>query len=187
MGTIVFRTPVPNYRGRGVVMTADDFWLALIPPAMAMIVERCNPVSERALRKSAQSDFQHFNQDENHQILLDTVVRFSESAVEVAGLAPTLIACATSAFVILPEFPNPFWPSVIYGTVFLATALILIRLLSGSTFDQLHVQAITVKTRKMPWTAIRLVSYAIYVANALLIALDGFAFHRFGYIASAVH
>jgi hypothetical protein len=58
----------------------------------------------------------------------------SVAAVEVSGLAPTLVASVTSGFAVLHELPEPFWPAILYTLIFVTLVLFVMWLLSGSTF-----------------------------------------------------
>jgi hypothetical protein len=109
-----------------------------------------------------------------------------EGAVEVAGLAPTFVACLTSGFGVLSEYPNP-WMVVGYILVFLAILLFLLHYLSGLTFLEM-----VTATRAVPLPGVRarppaeIVSRTIYIANFLLIAFVAIVFlvsehgHLFG-------
>lgn len=43
--------------------------------------------------------------------LIDDAAKLANAAVELAGLAPTLLAALTSGFAILNEYSSPLWPS----------------------------------------------------------------------------
>jgi hypothetical protein len=146
--------------------------LAIIPPALAIAVERLSPVSERSLRQSVKQDLDAY-ETANHQHLIDDATKLAAGAVEVAGLAPTLVASVTSGFAILYEFPKPLWPTIIYVLVYITLALLLLRLLVGQTFKQIGDQKPIVhwwgKERTLPWTGTQTVSYFIYTSNLILI------------------
>jgi hypothetical protein len=146
--------------------------LAIIPPALAIAVERLRPVSESLLRRSAEQDLLDY-EAANHQQLIDDATKLANGAVEVAGLAPTLVASVTSGFGILHEFPQPFWPAIIYVLIFIALVLLLLRLLTGQTFLQLDDRRLAVtlwgRERTLPWTGTKIMSYFIYSANLILI------------------
>lgn len=154
-------------------MEPSALGLAIIPPALAIAVERLNPVSERLLRRSAELDLQDY-EPHNHQPLIDDTTKLANGAVEVAGLAPTLIAAVTSGFGVLHELPQPFWPTIIYVLIFIVLVLLLLRLLSGQTFLQIDDRRMPVilwkRERTLPWTGTKIVSYFIYSANSILIA-----------------
>src|SRR6476660_2219053 len=71
-----------------LVMELSTLGLAIIPPALAILVERLNPISERLLRASAEQDLRDY-ETTNHVPLIDAATKFANGAVEVAGLAPT--------------------------------------------------------------------------------------------------
>jgi hypothetical protein len=154
-------------------MQLSALGLVIIPPALAIAVERLNPITERHLRRSAEQDLQLYDAN-NHEHLIDDATKFANGAVEVAGLAPTLVACVTSGFGVLHEFPHPFWPAIIYVLIFVALVLLLLRLLAGQTFLQLDDRRLPVHWRgretTLPWTGTKAVSYFIYAANLILIA-----------------
>ena len=152
------------------------FWLAIIPPALALLVECFNPVNSRTVKASIERDI-----DADFPGLIDrddlvTVMQKAGTAIaEIAGLAPTLIASTTSGFAILHELASPFWPAVIYVLVAMAAALYLLWLLSGLTFSQIDGRNAAIP---LPFVEIGLdlkrttmVSLAIYAANGALIAL----------------
>jgi hypothetical protein len=145
--------------------------LAMIPPAFAILVERFNPISDGAIRSRVERDLQQFKRDDDaeHEALVVHSAKMVEGAVEVAGLAPTFVACLTSGFGVLSEYPNP-WLIVGYILVFLALLLFLLHYLGGQTF--LDMTLITKKI-PLPFFGSRLpaevISRTIYIANALLI------------------
>jgi hypothetical protein len=146
--------------------------LSIIPPALAIAVERLNPINEQSLRRSAIEDLRDY-ENKNHQQLIDDATKFANGAVEVAGLAPTLVAAVTSGFGILHELPQPFWPSLVYVLIFVTLILFVIRLLSGQTFLHIDDRRTAVwfwgRERTLPWTSSKIVSFCIYLANLLLI------------------
>ena len=153
-------------------MELSTLGLTIIPPALALTVERLNPVNERLLRRSAEQDLMPYNA-ENYQHLIDDSTKLANGAVEVAGLAPTLVASVTSGFGVLHEFPNPFWPAIIYVLIFVALVLLLLRLLAGQTFLELDDRKLCIhwcgRERTLPWTGTKMVSNFIYTANFILI------------------
>lgn len=162
--------------------------LAMIPPAFAILVERFNPISIGAIRSSVERDLEQFRHgdDTAHESLLAHSTKMVEGAVEVAGLAPTFVACLTSGFGVLSEYPNP-WMIVGYILVFLTLLLFLLHYLSGQTFLQM---ASVEKKVPLPLVSSRLpaelISRTIYIANFLLIAFVAVVFlvsehgHLFG-------
>jgi hypothetical protein len=154
-------------------MQASTLGLAIIPPVLALAVERLNPINERLLRRSAVQDLQPY-EAANHQHLIDDATKMANGAVEVAGLAPTLVASVTSGFGILHELPHPFWPAIIYVLIFICLVLLILRLLVGQTFLQLDDRPLSIhlcgKERTLSWTGTQTVSKLIYVSNFILIA-----------------
>lgn len=146
--------------------------LATIPPAFAILIERFNPVSARAIRTSVEKDLELFQSGAPaaHQSLVDHSAKMVEGGVEVAGLASTFVACLTSGFGVLSEYPNP-WLIVAYILVFLAILLFLLHYLAGRSFLEMVTQMNPVP---LPWVSARppveIVSRIIYFANFLLIA-----------------
>jgi len=147
--------------------------LAVIPPTLALAMEWLNPVSERLLRQNAEQDLQGYG-GKNREHLIDDVTKFANGAVEVSGLAPTLVACVTSGFGTLYELRNPFWPTVAYVLIFITLTLLLLKFLLGQTFLQIDDRRMPIslfgRERTIPWTGTQLVSYFIYSANIVFIA-----------------
>jgi len=146
--------------------------LATIPPFFAILAERYNPISASAIRSSVIKDLQPARQqnETEHQALVNNVTKLAEGAVEVAGLTPTFVACLTSGFGVLSEYPNP-WLIVAYILVFVALVLFLLHYLSGLSF--LEMVAVD---KKIPFPfassrrPVHVISRTIYVANFILIA-----------------
>jgi hypothetical protein len=147
--------------------------LAIIPPTLALAVERLNPINEAVLRNSVERDLTAYQNDENQVHLFDDATALASSAVEVSGLAPTLVASVTSGFAILHEYPYPLWPSVFYVLTFIVMVLMLLRLLGGRTFQQIDTTRPEIsfwgRDRTLPWTVTKTVSYFIYASNLALI------------------
>jgi hypothetical protein len=147
--------------------------LAVIPPTLAILVEFFNPISGNRIGTDAKIDLEPFRTD-NHDELVTTVSKSTEAAVEISGLAPTLVSAATSGFAIIHEYPQPFWPAIGYVLVFIAILLFLLWMLSGKTFFNVDDEAFLVhlfwKERRFPRRT-RVVKITIYTANVLLIVL----------------
>jgi hypothetical protein len=155
--------------------------LAIIPPTLAILVELLNPVSRAMIAASAEADLQPFAAD-NHNELLETVTKSTEAAVEIAGLAPTLVASITSGFAIIHEYPQPFWPAIVYVLIFMGLVLFILWMLAGNTFFQIDDLAFRVtlfrKDINFPVRTL-VVRRIIYISNSLLIIL---AFGSYWYL-----
>jgi hypothetical protein len=154
-------------------MDLGGFGFAILPPVLAIVVERLNPINGPSIRTSAERDFVDFQQPEGHTSLLDYVTQSAKAAVEVSGLAPTLVAAVTSGFAIIHDLANPFWPALGYVTVFVIIALGLLRLLAGWTYFEIGTRSWTYflfgKERSSRRTRSDVVSATIYATNILII------------------
>jgi hypothetical protein len=157
-------------------MNLSSAILAIFPPVFAIVVERYNPISEGFIRPKVERDLKRFNDYANHESLLNVSTKMVTGAVEVAGLAPTILAVLTSGFGVLYEFrPNP-WPILAYALFIVLVALLTLSFLGGQTFYDLEAT-------KQPWkllpgrpskpkrTGSQKISLLIVVVNYLLIAL----------------
>jgi hypothetical protein len=169
-------------------MTPAAVVLAMIPPVFAILVEWFNPISTSAIASSVKRDLAQFNQDDDevHEGLVTHATKMVEGAVEVAGLAPTCVACLTSGFGVLSEYPNP-WVIVCYILVFLALLLFILHYLAGQSFlDMASVPKETPLPRFGRHLPIYIISRTIYFANFTLIAFIAVVFvvsersHLFG-------
>lgn len=160
-----------------------EFWLAVIPPILAITVENFNPINGRVVRANADRDlrdrFQALDPDDR-EIVLETLEKSGEAIGEIAGLAPTLISCVASGFAVLHEMASPFWPAVIYVLTFIVIALYILSMLSGLTYAQIGGLNAAIPLPwgdlDLRWKRTAVVSFTIYVANALLIVLAVCAF-----------
>jgi hypothetical protein len=148
--------------------------LAIIPPCFAILVEIFNPVSADLIRASAVRDLERFQLGENQNALIDITTKLTCGAVEVSGLAPTLVATVTSGFGIFYEFPN-IWLIVLYILTLLCLALVVLRFLGGQTFYQVEdtrqPRLIFGRTITLPWRGSRAIARLIFFSNGLLITL----------------
>ena len=153
------------------------FILLAIGPILAMIVESLNPISEAMIRKSVEDDLRTYEQ-RHHEQLVDDATKLTVGAVEVTGLAPTVVSVFTTAFAILHEVERPFFPMLGVFVLFVIILLVVVRLLGGLTFVQIET------TRQpynlpvfgevtLPWSASRMVSLLIYLSNSILILVAG--------------
>jgi hypothetical protein len=159
-------------------MTPAAVVLAMIHPAFAILVERFNPVSASAIASSVERDLEQFRKDDDdlHESLTSHGTKMVEGAVEVAGLAPTCVACLTSGFGVLSEYPNP-WVIVGYILVFLALLLFILHYLSGQTFlDMASVPKETPLPCMGRYLPVHVISRTIYFANFLLIGFTAIIF-----------
>lgn len=128
-------------------MTPGAAFLATIPPLFAVVVEIFNPIKDTLIRAKVATDLEKFEAklgDKDHGNLIDAGTAMVSGAVEVGGLAPTLVAVFTSAFAIFYELPNLGLIGAYFLTLLVLTLLVL-SFLSGQTFLQ-------VETRRMPWS-----------------------------------
>ncbi|WP_429554020.1 hypothetical protein [Paraburkholderia sp. MM5477-R1] len=107
--------------------------------------------------------------------LVKAAVISTRAAVEVSGLAPTIISCVTSGFAVVNEMEPPLWYAIGYVVAFIALGLFVIRMLAGHSFLEIGAREYTIC---LPWKGVQikrtrteLVSWAIYGANSLLIAV----------------
>jgi len=163
-------------------MDLSDLGLAIIPPSLAILVEALNPVNEHVIRQSTSVDLQaneDFSQSQFYLDIVDRVTTLSTAAVEIAGLAPTLVAAVTSGFVVIHNLSSPFWPTILYVLILVGVALFLVWLLSGTTFYSAAVVPIKIKLPRFSLTELpdgavgrtrqEIVARSIYAINGLLI------------------
>ena len=108
----------------------------------------------------------------NEFVGIDDVVKFSNGAVEYAGLAPTIVACVSSCFAVLFEIEKPFGPIVVYLLLFFLLGFPLVRFLSGQSFLELDDSAPEFGLffwRKTPSLGTAVVSQFVYLANSTFI------------------
>jgi hypothetical protein len=107
-------------------------------------------------------------------VLIDNATAFTAGAVEVSGLAPTLVAAVTSGFGVFHEWPDPRIIAA-YILTLVALALFVLRYLAGQNF--LQVQSASMPQNifgyeiRRPWSGAKLVSRLIYFTNGLLVSL----------------
>jgi hypothetical protein len=155
-------------------MDASALGLAVIPPALAMIVEWLNPLSEYRVQTSAEIDLAQFHPGDDHHLLIERATFSTAAAVEIAGLAPTLVSAITSGFAILHEIPEPFWITILYVLFFIVVALGLLRILAGRTFYEIQITPVVIRWKgreRALWKRSEIVSLTIYTANTVLIIL----------------
>jgi hypothetical protein len=147
---------------------------AIIPPAFAILVEALTPVSEKSIHHSAERDlaaYEHSSQ-EQHDLLITYATKMTSGAVEVSGLAPTLVAAVTSGFGALYEVPNA-WLIMSYILIIMALVLLVLSYLSGNTFGEIDDKCPPLKIFffqiPLPWSGSKGVSGLIYAVNVLLI------------------
>jgi hypothetical protein len=154
-------------------MNWGGFFLLALGPILAIAVEALNPVSERMIRRSVEHDLRDY-EETNHQPLIESATKLTLGAVEVTGLAPTIVAVATTGSAMLHEIANPYFPMLVYLAMFVLMVLGVIRLLGGLTFGQIEdsrPEYLLPFRRKvtLPWTPSWAISYIIYSANITLI------------------
>jgi hypothetical protein len=154
-------------------MTPLSVVLAIIPPAFALLVEYFNPVSEASIFKSLETDLKHYDgiSGFDNESLKKQVLKITSGAVEVAGLTPTFVACLTSGFGVLADYPNP-WVGVGYVLLFLALLLFLLRFLSGQSYLDISEKAVPINFliyKNDTGRSVEVLSAIIYAANVFLI------------------
>jgi hypothetical protein len=152
------------------------FWLAILPPLFAILVEACNPINGTSIRASAAldltADFGGLSRDD-FDALLGVIEQSGAAIGEASGLAPTLIASIISGIAVLHEVSSPYWPIVVYVLIFIILAIFPLWLMSGLTYAQISARNASIPT---PWRTIRIplkrtkvISLTIYAANVVLI------------------
>ena len=152
------------------------FWLAILPPLFAILVEACNPINGTSIRASAAldltADFGGLSRDD-FDALLGVIEQSGAAIGEASGLAPTLIASIISGIAVLHEVSSPYWPIVVYVLIFIILAIFPLWLMSGLTYAQISARNASIPT---PWRTIRIplkrtkvISLTIYAANFVLI------------------
>jgi len=120
----------------------SHFGLAAIPPLLAMVVQACNPVSHRVLKKSAEHDMAIFKDGHDYETLVETTAKSAEGAVDISGLAPSVVSAVSSGFSVVHDLPSPFWPAVCYVLPFIAVALLTLRLLGGCSYLEIKSESL---------------------------------------------
>jgi hypothetical protein len=147
--------------------------LAILPPALALVVEAFNPISERVLRRSAETDLAPFLKD--HPELVNVSTTSMGAAVEISGLAPTLVSTITSGFAILYEVPAPYgyFAAILYTIVFVLLTIFILRMLGGVSFLGMGSESYIIRWRgqekRLKANRTGVVRRIIYFANVLLI------------------
>ena len=152
------------------------FWLAILPPLFAILVEACNPINGTSIRASAAldltADFGGLSRDD-FDALLGVIEQSGAAIGEASGLASTLIASIISGIAVLHEVSSPYWPIVVYVLIFIILAIFPLWLMSGLTYAQISARNASIPT---PWRTIRIplkrtkvISLTIYAANVVLI------------------
>jgi hypothetical protein len=168
-------------------LDASALAFAILPPLLAMLVEYRSPVSDDAIQFSIERDLGEFNvvdPDENNtggagaqtaasSELVKAAVISTKSAVEVSGLAPTIVSCVTSGFAVVNEMASPLWFAVAYVVAFITLGLFVIRMLAGHSFLEIgsrdYETCLRWKGVRVSRTRTQLVAWTIYGANGLLI------------------
>jgi hypothetical protein len=167
------------------MLTKAAALFAIIPPSFAILVELLNPISEKLLRRSIERDLEGYEttSPDAHELLLKRATSLACGAIEVSGLAPTLVAAVSSGFGVLYEYPNPSL-IVTYVLIFIALILFLLRYLGGYTFFEINDSR---PSFTFAWWEFDLnfrgssvVSFLIYLANGLLIAFVGIVYYLLG-------
>jgi Putative peptidoglycan binding domain len=152
------------------------FWLAILPPLFAILVEACNPINGTSIRASAAldltADFGGLSRDD-FDALLGVIEQSGAAIGEASGLASTLIASIISGIAVLHEVSSPYWPIVVYVLIFIILAIFPLWLMSGLTYAQISARNASIPT---PWRTIRIplkrtkvISLTIYATNVVLI------------------
>lgn len=152
------------------------FWLAILPPLFAILVEACNPINGTSIRASAAldltADFGGLSRDD-FDALLGVIEQSGAAIGEASGLAPTLIASIISGIAVLHEVSSPYWPIVVYVLIFIILAIFPLWLMSGLTYAQISARNASIpnpwRTIRIPLKRTKVISLTIYAANFVLI------------------
>lgn len=156
-------------------MDLPDLVLAAIPPLLAMLIERFNPISSNTIRLNAERDLDDFRSLAEFPMLVDTVAAFTAAVVEVSGLAPTLVSAIVSGFAVVHAVDRPFWLIVTYCLVLIVVVIPVLRLLTGVGYLDLE----TLPAGDPPFrfqSGTAALSATIYMINAVLIAVGVISF-----------
>jgi Putative peptidoglycan binding domain len=152
------------------------FWLAILPPLFAILVEACNPINGTSIRASAAldltADFGGLSRDD-FDALLGVIEQSGAAIGEASGLASTLIASIISGIAVLHEVSSPYWPIVVYVLIFIILAIFPLWLMSGLTYAQISARNASIpnpwRTIRIPLKRTKVISLTIYAANFVLI------------------
>ena len=152
------------------------FWLAILPPLFAILVEACNPINGTSIRASAAldltADFGGLSRDD-FDALLGVIEQSGAAIGEASGLASTLIASIISGIAVLHEVSSPYWPIVVYVLIFIILAIFPLWLMSGLTYAQISARNASIpnpwRTIRIPLKRTKVISLTIYAANVVLI------------------
>ncbi|GGI21035.1 hypothetical protein [Bradyrhizobium guangdongense] len=159
--------------------------LATIPPGFAILVELFNPISSKLVERNVEQDLKAYEtaSEDAHDLLIRRAAALTTGAVEVSGLAPTLVAAVTSGFGVLYEYSNPSL-IICYVLVFMALALFLLRYLGGHTLYEIEDGPLPFRFAyweiNLPFRGSSVVSFLIYLANTLLITFVWIVYHLVG-------
>lgn len=170
-------------------MDLSTAFLAVVPSLLAMLVEHLSLIDESTLRSNAARAFRSDDKVNLDPDLLDNIAKFSAGAVEVTGLFPTLIACVSSCFAILHEYPSPFWPFVFYLLIFLFLISLVLKFLSGQTYFDIveKSQEVSLFGSKITLPlGKKTLGYFIYAANLIFIAFVIFTYCILGHPSVAL-
>lgn len=156
--------------------------LAIIPPIVAICVERFNPITDTYVRSSVERDFSRFDDTSkgaaqssaDRLLLIDIMVKSNMAAAEISGLAPTIVTSITSCFAVVHELREPFWALVLYAVFFVILIILVARNLGGKTLFQMdNLAALSfrhpITKKRLAFTSVRVTSWTIYGANLALI------------------
>jgi hypothetical protein len=154
-----------------------DFVLAVIPPALAILLEAFTPFTARFFAGQANQIVgseigpvaSETCKEQIEQLISTTKLLLAHSmagASSLAGLAPTFVSFIVSGFAIFVVISNPYWWLLGFAIAFLVLAILIQRILSGRSLFELETTKVTALNR--PPTCF--ISLLIYVTNIVLIA-----------------
>jgi hypothetical protein len=168
--------PDLDWYRRKLAMDPSTLGLAIVPPILAIIVERFNPVTPRLLHRDAKEDFTaykgNFDEPGNFNKFVEDVQCFTSGAVEASGLAPTVVSVISSGFAVIHEASYPFLLSVVYILPYMGLIIYMLCLLSGVSFLKMYTTAPAQSFlfgKNMNYS--ECIARVIYGANGILILL----------------
>ncbi len=174
-------------------MVSADVILAILPPAGAILIEGLDLLSVTFLLEDADRTLQDESwakekvSEADVGVIKELIAYSSSGASEIAGLAPTFVSAITSGFAILKEIQHWLWPTAAYISSVMIIALLVIKLLRGSTCHAIAEKEIPIPLISRVWifkramrTRKQLSSCTIYVVNILLIGLAIFVYSSIG-------
>jgi len=167
--------------------------VATLPPVFAIAVELFNPINERVIQPKVETDLKKYQpkllKDQEH--LVTDVTRIACGAVEVSGLAPTVLAALTSGIAVIIERPA-FWLISGYVLTLVVLVLLVFSFLGGQTYLDVETKRKEWLIFRRPrWTGSQKIKRLIIFVDLLLILLVWFVFLTpevvWGYLLAVWH